>query len=155
MADKQFNPWEFFGQNGSDSPGDWSNPDMSWVKDYVSDVMKQAFPGQFSEGEFRGGGGGSESKSRRSKNLSSDVFETHHFIITRIDVPEDIVPENIKVMFNTNELKIEGVDSRPQVIRLPANGLYKGSKALYKDHVLEIRIPKRSKEQYQEIPIQV
>lgn len=156
MADNnnnQFNPWEFFGQNGNGMPGgDWQNPDMTWVKDYVQDVMKQAFPGQFGEGEFRGNSG---SGSRRGKsNLSTDVFETHHFIITRINVPEDILAENIRVMFHTNELKIEGVDSEPQIVRLPANGLYKGSKAMFKDNVLEIRIPKRSREQFQEIPIQ-
>ncbi|HET7578928.1 MAG TPA: Hsp20/alpha crystallin family protein [Bacillales bacterium] len=150
-----FNPWDFFGQQGNgngngnpnDFSGDWTNPDMSWVKDYVNDVMKQAFPGQFS---------GKQQGSRSSgSNISSDVFETHHFIIARIDVPEDILPENIRVMFHANELRLEGVESEPKVIRLPGNGLYKGSKALYKDHVLEIRIPKKSREPFQEIPIQM
>ncbi|HEX6923101.1 MAG TPA: Hsp20/alpha crystallin family protein [Bacillales bacterium] len=144
MAD-QFNPWDFFRQQpeGSDSPsGNWGDPDMSWVKDYVEDVMSQAFPGQFKDGAHRNG------------NIKSDVFETHHSMIIRMDVPEDIIPENVKVMFHTNELKVEGIASQPQIIKLPGNGLYKGSKAIYKNHVLEIRIPKRSRGQYQEIPIQ-
>lgn len=148
MADNSFNPWDFFGQNANKIPDNWSNPDMSWVQDYINDIMKQAMPGQFNEGQ-------SSDRSHTPKQSSSpEVFETHHYMIARIKVPEDIYPENVKVMFHTNELNIEGIQSRPLQVKLPGNGLYKGSKAFYKDHILEIRIPKRSKERYQEIPIQ-
>lgn len=149
MADN-FNPWDLFGQNGNNKmPENWSNPDMSWVQGYINDIMKQAMPGQFNDGK-------NESRSSDSKKdySSPDVFETHHYMIARIKVPEDIYPENVKVMFHTNELNIEGIQSRPLQIKLPRNGLYKGSKAHFKDHILEVRVPKRSKERYQEIPIQ-
>jgi HSP20 family molecular chaperone IbpA len=141
-----FNPWDFFreGFKNGNSPTDFAKPDMSWVQDYVNDMMRQSFP-QFNDGTFQQG------KGKRAK---SDVFETHHFMIARVNVPEDILAQNVRVMFHTNELRIEGVESQPLTIRLPGNGLYKGSKAMYKDHVLEIRIPKRKKEQFQEIPIQ-
>ncbi|HET7658210.1 MAG TPA: Hsp20/alpha crystallin family protein [Bacillales bacterium] len=144
MAD-QFNPWDFVRQQTGESDsssGIWSDPNMSWVQDYVENVMNQAFQGQFKGGQHRNG------------NIKSNVFETHHSMIIRMDVPEDIVPENVKILFNTNELKVEGIDSQPEVFKLPRNGLYKGSKAIYKNRVLEIRIPKRSREQFQEIPIQ-
>lgn len=142
MAD-QFNPWDFFHQEFGDSnaSSDRDYSDMSWVKEYVDNVMKQAFSGQFA------------GESNRN-SVKSDVFETHHSIIIRIKVPDDIVAENVRVLFHTNELKVEGIASQPQMIKLPANGLYKGSKAMYKNSVLEVRIPKRNRETFQEIPIQ-
>lgn len=146
MADP-FNPWEFFQeamrQGGGNSQTDWGNQDLSWIADYVNDMMQQSFPGQYYGGSFS------------STRLKQEVFETHDFIIARIEVPEDIDPEHLKVYFLTNELKVEGVDSETQRIQLPRNGLYKGSKAIYKEGILEIKIPKRARERFQEIPVQI
>ncbi|HET7627332.1 MAG TPA: Hsp20/alpha crystallin family protein [Bacillales bacterium] len=133
MADP-FNPWNLFRGEGT------GNLDMSWVKDYVNDVMKQAMPDSFNN-DFRHAG------------VNSDVFETHHSMIARLKLPDDIRPENITVHFLPNELKIDGL-REPHVIRLPVNGSFKGSKAVYQNGVLEIRVPKRTGERYQQIPIE-
>ncbi|HET7657089.1 MAG TPA: Hsp20/alpha crystallin family protein [Bacillales bacterium] len=143
-----FNPWDFFAQKGNKFPEKWNSPDLSWVSEYINDIMKQALPTQFQTGQTE------NRESRETSDVTSDVFETHHFMITRVEVPDDIFPENIKVMFHINELYIEGISPQPLHIKLPSNGLYKGSKAHFKDHILEIRIPKRGKGREQEIPIQ-
>jgi HSP20 family molecular chaperone IbpA len=148
LPDK-FNPWEFFqnqfvNKNGEMRSGDdFSNRDFSWIEDYVKGTLMNAIPEQM---------GDLKTQSTRVKH---QVFEAHHYMIVRIDLPDDVSAEDVKVFLNTNELKVQaGEEDVTKTINLPVNGSYKGSEALYKDSVLEIRIPKKNNDTFHEIPVQ-
>lgn len=144
----RFNPfdanWKDFEKNFMRSHKDVFNHDLSWLDGYIQDMVSQAMP---TSGNKKTGFG--------QTRLHSDVFDTHHFMIVRTHIPERVNIRKLKVAFNNaNQVRISGVGEEDETISLPAAGRYDGSKAIFKDDILEIRIPKESNEQYQEIYIQ-
>lgn len=117
--------------------------DPSWIGDYVQRLLKQV----------------NLPKVNITPNsaVDSDVFETHKSVIVRVTVPKAVNPNLIRVWINTHHVRIEGIpDTRQKhTIALPAPVLAKSGRAVFKDGVLEIRIPKYSSERgYKEIYVQ-
>lgn len=146
---KDFNPWEMFQGEFMNKKADthsqngFANHDFSWIEDYVQGILTQALPEQMKDFQ------------KKKPHLKHEVFEAHHYMITKVVLPESVEPEKVKVYVNTNEVKIEEDEgSFSKVIKLPANSIYKGSKAIIQNNILEVRIPKRMNDTFQEIPVQ-
>jgi HSP20 family molecular chaperone IbpA len=142
-GDNNFNPFigfdwkEFEKMLGSRVPFPFQDlikagaKDASWVGNYVQQILKQShLPGAV------------------NSSLDYELFETHKSVICRVNVPKDTNPSLIRLWINSQHLKLEGVpSSRDKAkIPLPAPVIAKTSKAVFKKDVLEIRMPKDSKE---------
>lgn len=145
-SQNKFNPfdvnWKEFGKQFAASHQDARNQDLSWIEEYVQDILSQVLSD--------GGIHNSDMSSIRRPN----VMNTHQYIIVRIPVPKRANTRKLKVLFNANQICLSGLGEEDQVIPLPSPGRYDGSKALFKDNILEIRIPKEINETYQEVNIQ-
>ncbi|HWJ76728.1 MAG TPA: Hsp20/alpha crystallin family protein [Niallia sp.] len=83
------------------------------------------------------------------------VFETHHHVYVRIPILDPIWLDHIKIFYTSNQLIIQHIPKLEDkhTITLPAIVKRKGSAAIYKDDVLEIRIQKNIDIQYSEIDV--
>lgn len=144
----KFNPfdtnWKEFGKQFMSSYEETDNQEFSWIEDYVRDILSQVLPDEVMQ---------NSSMSMPSRPHPS-VFDTHHDTIVRVKVPEHTSAQELKVFFNTSQLRILGLEEKEKVIPLPTPGRFDGSKAVFKDNILEIRIPKELNELYQEVNIQ-
>jgi hypothetical protein len=141
-----FNPfdfnWESFEKNfGIKMPPigrgqNSANP--NWVENYVQDILSQVMPSQMMQPQ-----------QRRQSGLNEQVFETHDFVVARVPIPESADPYNVRVfLINNHTLRIEGLEGVPNhSIQLPVSVRPNGTKASYKNRVLEIRMPKESGEE--------
>lgn len=115
-----------------------------WIGEYVQDVLKRSF------GE-RAAGEGAEEKAHTAEAAGSqgeldyeyETFETHSNVIVRVSVPPDVHVKNIHVYAGSTQLKLEQDPSRKKLyIDLPRPVEGAAAKAVYKDRILEIRLPK-------------
>jgi HSP20 family molecular chaperone IbpA len=146
-SQRKFNPfdsnWKDFEKNFMRGYRDAFNYDLSWLDGYIQNMISQAIP---SSQHFSG---------FTQNRLRPDVFETHQDMIVRVRIPERANTRKLGVAFNNaNKVRISGLGDRDETISLPAAGRYDGSKAFFKDGILEIRIPKELNEAYQDIYIQ-
>lgn len=84
---------------------------------------------------------------RKIKTENSDerveIFEAHDYIIVRVGVPDNVHERNIQVHVSTNKIFIKwGLPGLEEVIQLPADVEKEGIKAVIKNRILEIIIPK-------------
>jgi HSP20 family protein len=109
------------------------NYDLSSINAYVQNVISQATTGEV--------------------KLSTEVFETHRSVIAKIKLPKQLHPKNLRIQVNANNIKIEKTEgNEEQIIHLPCRVDPSGRKAVYKQSVLEIRIPKvNTKDPYHEV----
>ncbi|MBM7646524.1 HSP20 family molecular chaperone IbpA [Scopulibacillus daqui] len=142
-----FNPWDLFQkefskhQNGYGPAGSGTKNgfDLSWIHDLTNNILEQT------KAQFNSNFDSNMDRGNQNKAYEPDIFETHNMILTRIAIPEQTNPGDIKVFFDTNKLFIQGIDmGRDLYVNLPANGYAKGSSAVIKDHFLEIKIPKKN-----------
>lgn len=109
--------------------------DPGWVGKYVQDVLKKALP---ADDVFT-----TSSKEQEIKETDVTMFETHRSIIVRIPVPKEINAYRLRVYLGPNQLRLEGLQkNKSKTIPLSTNVSIRGSRAKYKDSVLEIRMPK-------------
>lgn len=135
--------WEDFEKNFMQSHKDIFNHDLSWLDDYIQSMVSQVLPGS------------NHINQSGHTRLQPDVFDTHHHIIVRAKIPERVNTRKLKVAFNNaNQIRISGMGDKDETVSLPAPGRHDGSKAIFKDDILEIRIPKETNEHYQDIHIQ-
>lgn len=148
-------PWNFFGNKSNFDPfkymseGEFQQTLEKW--------MKQAFPEYIHSIINNQNPGNNEKKTvdNNSSPVQSNVFETHDDIFIRIPIQDEETLNNLKVYYSLNKCMIDGLDKndRPQTIVLPATVKKKGAKAIYRDQVLEIKIPKSLDWQYSEIDV--
>jgi HSP20 family molecular chaperone IbpA len=112
------------------------NFDLSSINAYVQNVLSNV--------------------SHSDTMLSSETFETHHSVIVQLKLPKKVHPKNLRVLINAHNIKINGQnEGEGQLIKLPCSVVPTGSKAQYKQGILEIKMPKvRFKEHFHEIFIQ-
>ncbi|WAA13291.1 Hsp20/alpha crystallin family protein [Fervidibacillus halotolerans] len=114
-----------------------------WMKNMVSDLpsMFQIAP--------------NKDVSAEKKSLNEQVFETHEFVYIRIPIDDANVLKDLKIYYSINKCFINGVfsEEHPYIIILPVTVKKKGARAVFKDGILEIRIPKNIDWQYSEIDI--
>jgi HSP20 family molecular chaperone IbpA len=102
--------------------------DMSWIEEQVQQVLHQTMPAV-------------NNAINKQAQLDYNLFETHDFMIVRINIPQ-LNMDTVNLFLNLNLLILEGMPNGKQTIILPAVGKWNGCKAVYKNNVLEIRIPK-------------
>lgn len=134
--------WKDLGEQFMSPHKDAYNQDFSWIGDYVQDMLSQVLPDEAVHNSYV------------PSRLRPDVIDTHQYIIIRAKVPARVNTRKLKVFFNANQVRLTGLGEEEEVVQLPASGRFEGSKAILKDDILEIRIPKELNEHYQEIHIQ-
>jgi hypothetical protein len=89
------------------------------------------------------------------KKLNYSVFETHDYIFVRIQMETEDWLKQLKLTHTSHLLILEHIpeigDKHP--IPLPSLVQKKGTTAQFKDHMLEVKIPKNVDMQYSEIDI--
>ena len=125
----------------SDTVKKRTTQDFSWIEQYVNKVLERSIP------QGNGGGG--------VNHTDAETFETHHHIIVKVNVPDDIPTRSIRVWAGMNQIKIEGLlRGNPQTITLPKMVDVASARALLKDGVLQIKLRKDSSNDLaQEVPI--
>lgn len=105
--------------------------DPGWVEKYVQDVLKKAMPSAdiFSAPE--------------QQQYNENIFETQRSVIVRVNIPKETNPKDIRIYLGLDHVRLEGLpSSRSKIIRLPSNVGIRGSRAKFKEGLLEIRMPK-------------
>ncbi|CEE01790.1 hypothetical protein BT1A1_1968 [Caldibacillus thermoamylovorans] len=152
-------PWGFFGSNKTNfdpfqylSEGEFQQMLDQW--------MKQAFPdfiqSMMNDGTtFHHKNTDEENENRETSTVKETLFETHDDIFIRIPIQDEKQIDRLKIYYSLNKCVIDGLneDSSPHTIILPATVKKKGAKAIYRDQILEIRIPKSIEWQMSEIDV--
>ncbi|MFZ2464729.1 MAG: Hsp20/alpha crystallin family protein [Caldibacillus thermoamylovorans] len=152
-------PWGFFGSNKANfdpfqylSEGEFQQMLDQW--------MKQAFPdfiqSMMNDGTtFHHKNKDEENENRETSTVKETLFETHDDIFIRIPIQDEKQIDRLKIYYSLNKCVIDGLneDSSPHTIILPATVKKKGAKAIYRDQILEIRIPKSIEWQMSEIDV--
>lgn len=88
-------------------------------------------------------------------SLSSEVFETHHFIIVRFNIPSHIKLTEVRVLVNSQHVKLDNLPGgKEKLVQLPKRVLPRKCRALYKRGILQIKVPiEHDDEPYREIYI--
>jgi HSP20 family molecular chaperone IbpA len=112
---------------------------MSWVENYVQDMLKKAMP-HMDAGV----------STQRGKPV--EIFETHEHVIVQVKLPNEDDPKALQVFIKSNQVKLTGfIKDNPLLIKLPALVLPRTARARYKPRILQIQIRKRGqKESYHE-----
>jgi HSP20 family molecular chaperone IbpA len=117
--------------------------DTSWIGDYVQRILRHAQSQQGLSASFA--------------DIDSHWFETHKSVIFRINVPKETNANLIRVWVSSHHLQLEGIPDtkHKHTFPLPAPVVAKASRAVFKDGVLEIRMPKSvSDKKYREIYVE-
>jgi hypothetical protein len=134
---KQFNPMEnMFG-----------NMHMSRIQEFVRQQLDQAFSAYETNLKPKP----MQSDPIQPTSVSPSVSETDAHMIAKIKIPDHVDPRKVKASYAGHKLKIEGLSGQPTILSLPSIGSRKGVTAVMKDNILEIQIPKRADENYQEL----
>lgn len=128
--------------------------DPRWVEKFVQDILNQTMPNN-GGGSIFGGGNPSQAESGFFNRSDPEVFETHRSVIARIKVANSEDTYGLKLAGSRFKLKLDGIKNMdPIEVNLPAAVNHRGTRARYKDGVLEVRMPKES-EAESDRPIQI
>jgi len=85
--------------------------------------------------------------------LISEVFETHQYAIAKIKISKKLYSNQLRVFVNYNQIKLEGLTGyKAQIINLPCHVEASNCKAIYRQGILEIKLPKvKYKNYYHEV----
>lgn len=152
-------PWGFFGSNKANfdpfqylSDGEFQKMLDHWMKqafpDYIQSMMNDG-------ATFQQKNTDEENESRETSTVKENIFETHDDIFIRIPIQDEEQIDRLKIYYSLNKCVIDGLNenSSPHTIILPATVKKKGAKAIYRDQILEIRIPKSVEWQMSEIDV--
>ncbi|WP_223701884.1 Hsp20/alpha crystallin family protein [Sutcliffiella deserti] len=99
----------------------------------------------------------SKKKKHKKTGFDANVFETHEDVIIRFPLsPEEKILE-LKTTHDTTTCYIENVphNGNKQSIKLPCTVKSNGTKAIYKNGIVEIKIPKETNIPLTKIPIEI
>jgi len=84
-----------------------------------------------------------------------ELFETHYSVIARMKVSSKADVKQIKISVNSTQLKLKGIyDREEKLIKLPCCVEAAYCKALLKNGILEVKMPKvKHNSSYYEVPI--
>jgi HSP20 family molecular chaperone IbpA len=112
---------------------------ISWVENYVQDVLKRAMPKM-------------DAGTASRDDVPLEVFETHEHVIVQVKLPKEEDPRALQVFIKSNQVKLTGfLKEGSRIIKLPALVAPRTARARYKPRTLQIQIRKRgNKESYHE-----
>ncbi|MFD0682150.1 MULTISPECIES: Hsp20/alpha crystallin family protein [unclassified Paenibacillus] len=146
--DKNNNPFSIFDWKkfedsfgGLPQPSKEKNDGSTWVEQYVHDILKQSIPPL--------------SQSAGTLQYNTEITETEHALLIKINIPSLTDARNIKTYVAVNQVKLEANDhDKLQLIRLPHPVIPTSCKAIYKNGILQLHIRKQSKdEQFYEVDV--
>lgn len=141
--------WEGF-QNRFFGDGLWkealssNDGTLPWVEDYVRNLISEIVPGAIE----------SASPPERKSAFTGNVFETHELVIARIRLPGEDGGSGVRLLVAIHELIVEWPDGRKRTMKLPCFVRPDAAKAVWKEGVLEVRMPKEGAPKLREVPIQ-
>jgi len=112
-------------------PSSGHSDKLDWLDGYVQDVLKQAFPQDLR----------SIISSRR---YPAEVFETLNTVLVKIEIPDKAQIKNLRVLAETNQVKLEGDEVGPQIIKLGTAVIPSSCKAVYRKGILQLQLKKQS-----------
>lgn len=154
-------PWNLFPFN-KDSKNRMDQMNPQDIQKYVQEMMDKLMPDSLQKMEpdkmfenFSKGANFRNDNINHSEKFNYVVFETHHHVYVRIPILDSSWLEHIKIFYTSNQLVIQHIPSfeDKHTITLPAIVRKKGSAAVYKDNILEIRIQKNIDIQFSEIDV--
>ena len=154
-------PWNLFPFNkDAKSRMDQMNPQD--IQKYVQEMMDKLMPESLQKMEpekmfqsFSKEANFRKDNINHAEKFNYIFFETHHHVYVRIPILDSSWLEHIKIFYTSNQLIIQHIPlfEDKHTITLPAIVRKKGSVALYKDDILEIRILKNIDIHYSEIDV--
>ncbi|MED4531982.1 spore gernimation protein GerT [Metabacillus fastidiosus] len=136
--------------NGNNSADFFKNMNPSEVENYIQHVMKSVFGGDFSQNfPFQG-----DLMNSKQKNDPYEIFETSDFIYVKIPMKEELL-SSVKIQHTASQLIIANypTEGKQKKIMLPSSVKRKGTRAKYKNKLLEIRLLRNEDHHFSEIPI--
>lgn len=129
-------------------------PDPQSISQYVNEILRKTLPESMNSFAGMGPTMGKEASVSGWKpgKIQFDNFETHQSVITRFRVPAGVDPKDIGILVGAGDVRIRLPDGGEERNPLPRRVRVEDSKAVYKDGVFEIRMPKEAEdEHYREI----
>lgn len=126
-----------------------------YVQSFMNQMMPQNMQGMMNPQSFMPGFNNETKQNQTSSPLSTTVFETHDYVFVRIPIKSEQWLKDMRIYHTSNQMIIEHIPEQADkhTIVLPAIVKKKGASALYKDGMLEIKIPKNVDMQYSEIDV--
>ena len=152
-------PWNLFPFN-KDMKNMMQQMKPEEMEKYVQNIMGQMFPqkvqGMTNPANFMQGTHPFHTQTaENSKEFQSSVYETHDYVYVRVPIKKEEWLKEMKLYHTSNQMIIEHIpefDDKHTIV-LPALVKRKGSRASFKDGMLEIKIPKNVDLQFTEIDI--
>ncbi|MET3695979.1 hypothetical protein SAMN05877753_102489 [Bacillus oleivorans] len=153
-------PWNWkmpFGKQNENAIGGPFSPEQ--FQKYVDQMMNQMFPPQFKEimnnpaswnnRPYQGTSNPSLSP------FSEKVFETHEDVFVRLTIEDKSWLDKMKISYTRNQCMITDAPEEGDtwMIHLPSLVRKKGAKTVFKDNILEIKLPKSVEWQETEIEL--
>ncbi|MEH7376691.1 Hsp20/alpha crystallin family protein [Neobacillus drentensis] len=130
------------------------------INNYVQDIMGKIMPsnmkGVMNPQEMFKGFQSSVSPQEPTRSiLNSTAFETHDFVYVRIPIKKEEWVKQLRIFHTANQLIVEHIPQHEDkhTIILPAIVKKKGATATFKDHMLEVKIPKNVDMQFSQIDV--
>lgn len=116
--------------------------DFSSLENYMKQVFSKALPASFFPNIVNSPT--IDSRKNKKKEMKYQVFNLHDYVIVHIPIERELNLKNAKIYHTSSELTLEGIPNSgdKQVIHLPSLVQHKRTKAILKNNMLEIRIPK-------------
>lgn len=147
---KDFNPF-----GGANDPKSMNPSIEKYVKNILSQSMPSSFlPDLFNETEEKDEPDFEEEVHQPKENYQ--VFEMHDYVVVRVNIDVSVHVRDLKIYHTSNQLTIEGNPNQhdKQVISLPSLVQHKGTKAIFRNHILEIKMTKERDYRLTQIDIQ-
>lgn len=114
---------------------------MSWVENYVKDVMKQTMP----KVELSG----------LKHHVHTELFDTHNNLIVKAHIPDQQQARKVRVLVSSNQVRLENLpEDASQTIKLNSLVVEGSCKAVYKNGILQLHMRKLAAEQpYREVDV--
>lgn len=170
----------FFGGGGwKETWGGKPSGTIPWVDRYVKGILADAVPvavsrsakqtahawqpGQSKQTEVSeeaeeagqlGQTGHTAPFSSKLTSIACNVFETHRALIVRIRLSADVSLRDIRLFAAPHELKVLGLPgSEEKTVKLPTTVRAEGAKAICKQRIVEVTLPKEEERPAFEVPI--
>lgn len=92
---------------------------------------------------------------KKNQNIKTKIFESHEDVFVQFQIKNKQDLKAGKIFYNSNQLVLKNIPDigDEQKVLLPAIVKQRGAKTLYKNGVLQIRIPKADDIQFTEIDL--
>lgn len=123
---------------------------IPWVDRYVKGVLADAVPAAAAAGSQAA----PPAAVSKQSSLACNVFETHRALIVRIRLSADDEPRDIRLLATPNELKVAGLaGGEEKTVKLPLPVRVDGAKAICKQRIVEVTLPREEAYPVKEIPL--